>query len=448
MENELKALPEEVDLTKIDEAFSAEMPQEREIDVTFFSHKHRKSTQLIGSQAGEPLRGRREWVEYDLLVPVYVSSIRVTASGYSEFHEMELVLEDSLTATKSKITAKFDGAGFGFSPKCFVKSFSIRPDSSWSVLNSPYISRIDVRGLEQNSFFEVVSLYENAAREREKIEGALSEYLQRAKRSSDELRANEIRIKDQKAEVELYQAQISELKSESETLSSQNENLSKRLERGESIERERKERITTIELSIREMTQKRKELSDRIVAEGMELKRIKDEINLFPTEIAGYVSQGGRNIKLYSYLCIIPSLVILVVTYKLFHNSERLLSLSLSANATEVVTFLVSRSPYVAVSAAVLAVCYAALSVLIEEIVNINRKRQELFKISIIATDVSYASQHGLKLKEHEVYDLRTQTKMELLKEHLKMNLNEDFIYDPKKNFIERIKIFSPKVGQ
>ena len=37
-----------------------------------------------------------------------------------------------------------------------------------------------------------------------------------------------------------------------------------------------------------------------------------------------------------------------------------------------------------------------------------------------------------------QVYDLRTQTKMELLKEHLKVNIGDDFNYSPKK-FLERL---------
>jgi hypothetical protein len=106
---------------------------------------------------------------------------------------------------------------------------------------------------------------------------------------------------------------------------------------------------------------------------------------------------------------------------------------------------MLSRAPYVVVSAAVIGVCYSILKGLISEVVNINRRRQELFKVSIIAQDVSYASQHDLDLKPAEAYDLRTQTKMELLKEHLKMNLGEDFSYAPHKPLMDRLKSVAPR---
>jgi hypothetical protein len=106
----------------------------------------------------------------------------------------------------------------------------------------------------------------------------------------------------------------------------------------------------------------------------------------------------------------------------------------------DIVKFMLSRSPYVIVSAAVLGICYSILRGLVSEIININRKRQELFKISIIARDVSYASQHGLDLDPDQAYDLKTQTKMELLKEHLKVNIGDEFTYSPKKAFLDRLK--------
>jgi len=131
-EQRLGSLPDQVDMSKIDAALAAQLPQEREIDANFFSHKHRRSTQLIANQDGEPIKARREWLEYDLTEAVYVTSIKVAASGYEDYHEMELSFIDSLTGSRATTRAKFDGAGFTFQPKTFIRGFGLRPDLSWS----------------------------------------------------------------------------------------------------------------------------------------------------------------------------------------------------------------------------------------------------------------------------------------------------------------------------
>jgi hypothetical protein len=168
------------------------------------------------------------------------------------------------------------------------------------------------------------------------------------------------------------------------------------------------------------------------------LSSLENDINLFPTEIAGYVTQGAKNVSLYWKLCAIPLIVIAVVTLRLFMNSEKILNYVYNENFS-IIEFLISRIPYVAVSAVVLAVCYTLLHRLITEIIGINRRRQDLFKVSIIATDISYASQTDLELSESDRYNLRTQTKMELLKEHLKQHIGEEYVYNPKASIVHKI---------
>jgi hypothetical protein len=183
----------------------------------------------------------------------------------------------------------------------------------------------------------------------------------------------------------------------------------------------------------------RREINSDISGRQIELRELKNNINLFPTEIAGYVKQGTNNIRLYAGICTVPLIIIGLVTNRLFSNSERLLNFFLENNKIGIVEFLISRTPYVIISASVLFVCYSILYRLISEIININRRRQDLYKISIIATDISYASQDGMQLSDDERYELRTQTKIEMLKEHLRHHMSESYSYSPKKNYANRL---------
>lgn len=436
-------MPEQLDTQRVDDALEAPIPSDRDLDASFFSYKHRKSTRLIGSDSPDAMRARREWLSFDLHEPAYITSLKVTASGYEDYHEMELSLIDALTGDEVKEKRKFSGSGFIFEPKRFVRGFRIRPDQPWSLLKSQYISRIDVRGIEQRSFFEVLLIYDNVAREKAKIEESLSKYFLRAKQSHDEVASNVSKISEQKSEIDEYNGQIAKLTEKMERLAETRDEINKRIEVGTSIEKERNERVQIVEISIQNLNSERKSISEKISEAERRLKELKNEINLFPTEIAGYVGQGKKNITLYAWLSLIPMIIISLVTYRLFQNSEILLDFDISESAYDVVKYLLSRSPYVFVSAAVLGICYSLIRGLFMEIVNINRKRQELFKISIIATDVSYASQDGMKLDDEKIYELKTQTKMELLKEHLKMDIGNEFIYSPRKMFSERLKSIS-----
>ncbi len=186
-------------------------------------------------------------------------------------------------------------------------------------------------------------------------------------------------------------------------------------------------------------TGERKLINDDITNAENKLDELRRDIHLFPSEIAGYIKQGSRNSYLYALLCIVPLGIMIAVTYKLFSNSELLLKFFLQANHPSIVEYLLSRAPYVAVNAVILTVCYTILRLLLIEIIAINRKKQDLHKVSIIATDVSFTSLQGLSIDKETAYHLQTQTKMELLKEHLRQHLSDDYSYGAHDNGINRL---------
>src|SRR5690554_1057353 len=61
-----------------------------------------------------------------------------------------------------------------------------------------------------------------------------------------------------------------------------------------------------------------------------------------------------------------------------------------------------------------------------------NEQRLNLTKISIIAKDVSDASEDGLSMDDAARYEHRTHLKMDLLRSHLKGYLAEEYRYSKK----------------
>src|SRR5688500_17063906 len=105
--------PSALDLSEIEKAASKGLPATKEIDITFFSHRSRKSTQLIGNKNEKNvIRARREWMGFDLLEPIYVTSIKVYATGYEDYHEMEISFVDNFNNFRVEETKRFDGEAF------------------------------------------------------------------------------------------------------------------------------------------------------------------------------------------------------------------------------------------------------------------------------------------------------------------------------------------------
>ncbi|RWC63056.1 hypothetical protein [Mesorhizobium sp.] len=436
---DLPAPPTQLDLSGVQELASVSaIPSTKEIDISFFSHRTRKSTQLVGNKNTENLlKAKREWLSFDLVDTIYLTSIKVFATGYEEHHEMEISFVDGSNGGRIEESKRYDGASFNFEPNRFVNGFGIRPSERfWKSAN---ITRIDLKGVEQKYFSGVVKLFEDIVGEREKIENSLKIYLEEAKNSFNQIEENSLEISQQNQTIDENQSEINDLNEKVGELTETADEIERRNAVGVSVENERNERVKAIELNIDKLNGDRKTLSSEISEKEILLRELKSNINLFPTEIAGYVKQGTNNINLYTGICAVPILIIALVTAKLFSNSERLLDFFLQNHQMGIIEFLISRAPYVIISASVLVVCYSILYRLISEIININRRRQDLYKISIIATDVSYASQDGMELTNDERYELRTQTKIEMLKEHLKHHMSEDYLYTPSKSYASRL---------
>jgi len=446
--DEENPLPAELDLQAIAAASTVPLPPDRDIDVSYFSHKSRKSTRLVGNLSpSDAMRSRREWLSFDLKEPIYITSIKVFATGYGEHHEMELSAIDALSNEETSDKRSFGDKEFSFEPKRFLKGFGLRPDSS--IFETPYLTKIEVKGLELKYFSEVVKIYDNIQRERKLVEENLDAHLERARLAESNYELKKAKLSEQDVVIQENEEQIEELNSTIVDLGNQRDEMLKKIEVNATIERERSDRLQGIDIEIGNLNERRRNISSEIEKKDTQLRSLKNNIDLFPTEIAGYVGQGTSNIRLYFWVSFIPMAIVAAVSYRLFSNAEKLLSFDVSSSASNIATYLLSRAPYVVVSAAILGICYSLIKGLVSEIININRRRQELYKISIIATDVSYASQSDLDLDDEQRYDLRTQTKMEMLKEHLKMNIGDDFSYSPKSEYLRTLgSALKERVGQ
>ena len=128
-----------------------------------------------------------------------------------------------------------------------------------------------------------------------------------------------------------------------------------------------------------------------------------------------------------------PIALLVLVTALLVFNAADLTTVLEIDESASIWSILITRMPYVIIATGIITASYKLARVFVAEIMRINQQRLNLSKISIIATDASNTSQGGLSdLSDREFYELRTDLKMQLLRDHLKECLSSDFRYHGK----------------
>ncbi|WP_420410322.1 hypothetical protein [Hoeflea sp.] len=398
----------------------------KSIGISYLNHRTRKSTKLVSKKDEKNyITSRNKWMSFDFRDMIYLNKISVFCDGFGEFDEMELSAVDAFTGTEIRRTGKSSEGTFIFELKVFTSGFGLLPPAKF--FSRATIKNIQIQGYDIEQVHEALTYVDSSESYKAKIVSECQPYIQEADEASENLKKLETVIAEKEIDLNGKLVNLSELEDEIRILSSNLESESNKLTKTERQVIERRSDLSLLDGEIEKRASTRKILAEEISSKESELRNLENDINLFPSEIAGYVTQGAKNVKTYVLLSFIPSLIIVILTWRLIANSEQIVHFFNNDNSVSIFEFLLSRTPYVLVSFAVIGVCYTFVHRLISEIININRRRQDLFKINIIATDVSSASASGLDLDENEKYILRTQIKMEMMREHLRRHMGEGY---------------------
>ena len=177
-------------------------------------------------------------------------------------------------------------------------------------------------------------------------------------------------------------------------------------------------------------TKQANSLNTDIEDKKKELKQLKDDINQFPTEFSGFVTQGGKNVASYRNFSYIPIALILGLTAFLFWGTADLSAKYKAMPEMDLYTMLASRIPFALISGGIIIASYKLAKFLIEEIMKINRQRLNLTRVGIIANDITDTSIVGLDLNDNEIFELRTKLKMDMIRSHLKTLISDDYEYN------------------
>lgn len=386
----------------------ADAPKEHLIAIEFYSRKGNKDEHLING-GGEPFDAKSRWFSYSFARPVYLTSIEVTCDGYASYDKFDVEV-DHVDGTKHEERIAVNSGTVKLSLGKLANGFRFRPDKKW--LSDPKILKVASTGYTQAEFHE----FEWAIRE---FQRSLADLDRREKK----LEAQQTELAALKAERVEIESAVGKAKAESDQLNQLLSSTKEAVAKLQTQEKDLRQKNNSAEESLRNlMAQISKETERRD-----ELVR---EVRLFPSEISGFVKEGNRSIWTYIWIGL-PFLAVLVVILTLiFVNAVNLTQLYKEVESIDIWTVFLTRIPFVLVAIALIEASGYVVGRLVFEVIRINRQRVEFAKLSIIAKDVSAAAATRVEgMTEQEVFDAETQLKMELLREHMKNYVGNEFEY-------------------
>ena len=396
-------------------------PEVTNIPIELFRNRGNKTTQLVDNvNTNFSVDGKSRWFDLNFEEPIYVQTIAIETDGYSERDQFTFIFHN-LNEENSQERIGNNNGVFSGKINRFCTGFRFKPDSKYTIFQSQSIKKIVVQGYLPEEFIELeksISLIDEREIEIDEKYQGLSDRQIEAQSKIEELNLAIASLsknqKDITSEIGETQSQLDSVKSELTTSSSLSSELGSKNE--------------DLESEINRRRENRRSLEDEISINENQLSKIKTEIGLFPSEISGFVQEGSRGIRNYLFYATPFIAIIFYVTYQLFSNAVDLTHVFKNKEINIWAIFL-TRLPFVIVAVTILQVCGLVVSRFFNEIIQINKQRLNLSKLSIVAKDVTTASTAELNLDSDQKFHMETHLKMELLREHIKYYLGENYEY-------------------
>jgi len=411
---------------------SIEFPNKSELPFELLHGRHRKTTKLVANSGSlQSIKGAHRWYEFVFEEPVFLLEIIVNEENYSTYNEFEFKWTDVGGADETQKLSKGSDGQYVAPINQLVRQVSFRPPQRWR--SDTKISRVKLVGFQKDELADFVRLIAQVESYKASAKSEVQSVLDQADAANQEILNAQSRLETLAENNKAATARIEELNANIGRLTEERKSLVEDIGKREEAIGALDDRRSKIQDTISERTSVREGLASEIAEQKQKLRSLEDNVNMFPTELGAFVSQGGQNIKTYWKLAYVPIFLLVIITGLLVFNAANLTTVFDEVEGANIWSILVTRMPFVFIATAIITASYKLARVLILEIMRINQQRLSLSKISIVATDVSNSSQEGLAdLDDREIYELRTDLKMQLLRDHLKEYLSGDFEYQGK----------------
>jgi len=387
--------------------------------VDFFSKKSNKTTSLINNndQKNE-LSGRHVWYNFEFNEPLFVCELIINVSGYNNYNDFEIELMlDNNTVYRSK-TRSVDGV-VSISVNRIVSFFRFRPESK--IFESQFIQRVSAYGYTPLEFRSLEKEISNIILMQNDIQSKKSAIEQIEQISKSTMSEAQAKIKELNDEISNLEKNVGQSSAKLEGLNSEISHASSRRVEIISI-------ISELQSKKENLNNNKIEIEKNINELIYKKTKLIDDIRLFPSEISGLVEEGNRAINLYKWIIFVSMAIVVAIVTHLIFGAWKFTS-NEQMPPKDVFSTLLSRTPLVVIYFIVFKIFAFIIGRMAEEIVKISNQRINVTAISVIAKDVSTSSSANTDLTSDERYEKETFLKMELLREHMKHYVSENYRY-------------------
>lgn len=412
---------------KLDQLRATQVASVTSLPFELLNRRNNKSSKLVAN-SGEtaPMDGANRWFDYEFSEPVFISEIVVSVENYSSYDTFEVKWELAQGRTDRQEISRESDTTYRASVNQLVKSISFKPPRKW--LTNPKLNSVSLVGFQTKELEEFVGLVTRLDRYKADIVTDSERAIRSAEEANNKLDALRQERDQLNGQITESKSTVTDLNNQIGRLTEERNGLVADVKKREETVATLGEQEVTVKERITERNSERSALAVEIAEKKQELRSLQDDINMFPTEISGFVSQAAKNTNTYWWLSVVPIALLVVMAALLVLNAANLTTVIDEHENARIFSILVTRIPYVVIATAIIGAAYKLAALFVGEIMRINQQRLNLSKVSIIATDVSKASAEGLEdLSDEEIFALRTRLKMDMLRDHMKEYLSKDF---------------------
>jgi len=348
----------------------------------------------------------------------------VSTTGYAEHNEFEFVWQTE-TGKERRTSARPSNGTITFVVNDICKFVSFRPPARF--FSQTQIQAVRIEGIKREDVSSALDSLSNLDGLKQSIIDVADKVVAKADQKIAEAAQAEVVRQNIAREVATLKQNASRARKNVDDLAhKKNELITENGEATRALD-DSNSRFRDVQQRTQLLEKQSAKLASDVQTNEATLKSLKSNINLFPTEIVEFVNQGSKNLRQYFWLAVAPIAIIGIMFFLLIRGAADLTTVITDNPNVNIQAILVSRAPYVTIALAIITACYKIARAFFTEMIRINSQRLNLTKISIIAKDVSFASEHELNLSDEDRYRLRTELKMALLKDHLKDYISRDF---------------------
>lgn len=429
-------MTQKIDMTaaraELEKIVQTNTPEIALIPFELLNKRNNRTTRLAAnSNSPTPMDGANKWYEFEFNEPVFLNKIVVEEKNYGSFDEFEFRWVPLQGGELNETLSKSGEDSYEANINNLVTKVRFRPPKKW--LYKPEIIRVRLIGFQRHELEDFVQLVGELDRYKQNAISETDRAIQSAEKANLEIVESTDQLMELKEDIDAKNQTVIDLGAKIASLTEQRQGLLDDITSRESLISSLDERLTQVNEKIAERTTQREALVNEVSSLKQRLRSLEDDVNMFPTEIAAFVSQGGQNINMYFWLAFMPISILVIITGLLLFNAADLTTVIDKSETVNIMSIFLTRLPFVLIAMGIVAASYKLARAFILEIMRINQQRLSLSKISIIATDASNTSQDGLSdLTDLQLYELRTDLKMQMLRDHLKEYLSSDFRYQAK----------------